>query len=268
MEKILLIGRYNTFTQGIMKTVKDSYEIQMSSDDPTLAIQMLGSDSFNLIIISLIGFNENHNDIFFEIFNNYETIPVICVGNVNDKHLFDLYFKDWQFEFLPYPITNQEILRNINRRLNKADEPIVEEPVVSPINSRYAPRPAYTAVQKHILLVDDNAVQLRSLKASLSQKYQVSMATSAAQAMTVIGRQKPDLIFLDYEMPIVDGRQTLAMIRELESTRDIPVVFLTSHNDREHISSVMGLNPTGYLLKPPDIPKIMELAKKLLNEVR
>lgn len=50
----------------------------------------------------------------------------------------------------------------------------------------------------------------------LDQKYSVAVAVSGAQAMASIGKKKPDLILLDYEMPVCDGRMTMEMIRKEE----------------------------------------------------
>ena len=58
-------------------------------------------------------------------------------------------------------------------------------------------------------------------------------------------------MLLDYEMPIVDGKQVLGMIRSESEFSDIPVIFLT---DKESVMQVMDLKPDGYLLKtmPPE----------------
>lgn len=69
--------------------------------------------------------------------------------------------------------------------------------------------------------------------------------------MTSIGRKRPDLILLDYEMPVCDGRMTLEMIRAEDDLKCIPVVFLTAVNARADIEAVLKLKPAGYLLKPP-----------------
>jgi CheY-like chemotaxis protein len=63
--------------------------------------------------------------------------------------------------------------------------------------------------KKSILLVDDSKIQLRTLNEMLKQKYEVRMAISGMQAITMITKKKPDMIFLDYEMPVCDGRMTL-----------------------------------------------------------
>ncbi|MBR1741481.1 MAG: response regulator, partial [Lachnospiraceae bacterium] len=58
-----------------------------------------------------------------------------------------------------------------------------------------------------------------------------------------------DLILLDYEMPVTPGPQVLEMIRSEEKSKDIPVMFLTSKNDRESVEKVLSLNPVRYILK-------------------
>ena len=88
--------------------------------------------------------------------------------------------------------------------------------------------------------------------------------------MKYISRELPDLILLDYEMPVVNGKQVLEMIRTEVDFQSIPVIFLTSRNDKESVASVMALRPQGYLLKtlPPEeiINSIDDFFVKLENE--
>lgn len=100
-------------------------------------------------------------------------------------------------------------------------------------------------------MVDDNGTTLRTVKAMLEEKFEVALAISGAQAMTSMGKRRPDLILLDYEMPVCDGRMTLEMIRADEDLCDIPVIFLTGVNNRENINAVLDLRPAAYFLKPP-----------------
>ena len=119
--------------------------------------------------------------------------------------------------------------------------------------------------RKLILIVDDNAMNLRTEKAMIPEKYRVNLANSGAKAMVSIGKDRPDLILLDYEMPGCDGKQTLEMIRADEEYKDIPVIFLTGVNQREQIQAVLELKPAGYLLKPPTLPKLMAAIEKALG---
>lgn len=115
--------------------------------------------------------------------------------------------------------------------------------------------------KKKILVVDDSGVMLHSIKGWLGKDYQITLANSGLSAIKYMTLNRPDLILLDYEMPICDGRQTLEMIRAETEVADIPVIFLTGKGDRESIMKVMSLKPQGYLLKtmkPADIKKYID----------
>ena len=95
---------------------------------------------------------------------------------------------------------------------------------------------------------------LRTIKGWLDGKYRVSMVNSATSAISFLAINKPDLILLDYEMPICSGPQMLGMLRAEIKTETIPVIFLTSKGDKESVAAVLSLKPQGYLLKsmPPN----------------
>lgn len=103
--------------------------------------------------------------------------------------------------------------------------------------------------RKKILVVDDSGTMLRKIKEWLDDRYKITLANSGARAMKALALEIPDLVLLDYEMPIVDGRQVLSMMRAESEYQDIPVMFLTGKSDKESVMAVMSLNPVGYLLK-------------------
>lgn len=109
-------------------------------------------------------------------------------------------------------------------------------------------------LKKKILVVDDSGAMLRNVKGWLEDKYQVALANSGAMAIKYLSLNRPDLVLLDYEMPVVDGKQVLEMMRTEMEFSDIPVIFLTSKSDKESVLKVMELKPEGYLLKtmPPE----------------
>ena len=112
--------------------------------------------------------------------------------------------------------------------------------------------------KKKILVVDDSGAMLRNVKGWLEDKYQVILANSGAMAIKYLATNRPDLVLLDYEMPVVDGRQVLEMIRTETEFCDVPVIFLTSKNDRESIMKVMELKPDGYMLKTMEPKQIVK----------
>ena len=114
------------------------------------------------------------------------------------------------------------------------------------------------ANKKHVLLVDDSGTMLRTVKGWLEGKYRVSMVNSATSAISFLAVNQPDLVLLDYEMPVCSGPQMLEMIRSEIKTESIPVIFLTSKGDKESVAKVLSLKPQGYLLKSMPSDQIVE----------
>ena len=109
---------------------------------------------------------------------------------------------------------------------------------------------------KSILIVDDDATALRSMKNLLATHYKILVANSGMNAITILAKNKVDLILLDFEMPIVNGPKVLEMIRSDPNTANIPVMFLTAKGDKRSIMEVLRFKPEKYLLKtmlPKDI---------------
>ena len=113
-------------------------------------------------------------------------------------------------------------------------------------------------MKKSILLVDDDPTFLKMVKGWLDEEYRVTIVTSGTQALMYIADNKPDLILLDYEMPVTSGPQVLEMIRSETKVDRIPVIFLTGKGDRESVLKVLSLKPEGYLLKSLNRDQILK----------
>ena len=160
-------------------------------------------------------------------------IPIIFLG---DKYNIELAQKT----------ISKEVIDSIFLRPINVDE--VAAHVQAIIKARNA------SVKKKILVVDDSADTLKKIKEWLQDKYQVIVAKSGTMAIKYLTMETPDLILLDYEMPVASGPQVLEMIRSEPATSSIPVMFLTSKSDRESVLKVVSLKPEKYLLKtmPPE----------------
>lgn len=156
------------------------------------------------------------------------------------------------------------ISKNLIRR--KFYRPINVSEVVNAITSYVNEHDKHN--KKKILVVDDSGTMLRNVKGWLEESYQVTLANSGAMAIKYLATNRPDLVLLDYEMPIVDGKQVLEMIRSETEFEDIPVIFLTNKGDRETIMNVMALKPQGYLLKTMEPDKIVESIDNFFEERR
>lgn len=112
---------------------------------------------------------------------------------------------------------------------------------------------------KRILFVDDNPIVLRSMSMMLKGLYSVDIANSVKQAFAVMEKRLPDLIFLDYEMPECDGMKAFQLLKADDRYKNIPVIFMTGVTAEDQIASILELKPAGFIIKPPEQDKIVEI---------
>lgn len=113
------------------------------------------------------------------------------------------------------------------------------------------------APRKKLLIVDDSDFILRTMQDLFGADYDVATARSGMSAIRSMAVSRPDLILLDYEMPVCNGKQVLEMIRSDREFNDTPVMFLTNKVDKESVKKALALRPEGYLSKslPPEAIK-------------
>lgn len=256
MTKVFLIGRFNDSFETINNFLAAYFNVQVCVDNLALIKGMLKLNQPDVIVVCMSGLEAEKAEIFQEIKAEYSEIPTVCIGNTEEQSRFAEWIEEEPFHMLTTPQNNDDILEKIYELLHIDYD--VDSSEFQKLDSE----------RKTILLIDDSAIQLRALNEMLKGKYDVQMATSAVKALTLIGKKLPDIIFLDYDMPVCDGKMTLQMIREIEEASEIPVIFLTGVKDSEHIRAVLELHPDGYLLKPASKKKIYEaLEKHLYKEV-
>lgn len=120
-------------------------------------------------------------------------------------------------------------------------------------------------VRKKILAVDDSGTVLRSIINCLGNEYAVTVANSGFKAIRAICKDRPDLVLLDYEMPVCDGPHLLRMIKGEPDYADLPIIFLTGRNDRDSILQIMSYHPAGYLLKSSGAEAVRSAVRKFFD---
>lgn len=103
-------------------------------------------------------------------------------------------------------------------------------------------------MQKRILVVDDDALNLRRTQMILEKQYDVVLAESGEEAIAKVIHQDFDLILLDIAMPEMDGLETYKRMKNYSV--DIPVIFLTASGHEEDVLSAIRLGAINYLKKP------------------
>ncbi len=109
---------------------------------------------------------------------------------------------------------------------------------------------------KHILVVDDDKVNLISAKKLLGDTYKVTAVTMGTQALKFLQHESVDLVLLDKNMPEMDGIEVIKELKKNEQTKNIPVVFLTSEVDSLTETACLEAGAMDFISKP-FVPNVM-----------
>jgi CheY-like chemotaxis protein len=124
-------------------------------------------------------------------------------------------------------------------------------------------------LKPRLLVVDDKRANQLALDALLSDEYRLLFADSGAAALEM-ARQHADIavILLDIQMPVMDGYETAARLKQIESAKDIPIVFVTAvfHED-PHVKRGYAAGGVDYFSKPFD-PDLLRLKLRIYSSFR
>ena len=116
-----------------------------------------------------------------------------------------------------------------------------------------------------VLIVDDDDGVREYVRVNLeAEGYVVREAASAAEGLTALGEQSPDLILLDVMMPQVDGWEMLQQIHEHTGVGAIPVVMFSGKADERSAAEAESRGAQGFIGKPFDPRSLIESTKQLL----
>lgn len=118
-----------------------------------------------------------------------------------------------------------------------------------------------------VLLVDDSELMVKIGKMMLEKSgCEVIGASSGKEAIDLAEKEKPQIIFLDAEMPEMDGWEVAKVIKFNPSTKDIPVIMCTGHDLSGEEAQLNSVGASGFVTKPynPVVmsQKINEILKK------
>lgn len=105
-----------------------------------------------------------------------------------------------------------------------------------------------------ILVIDDTPANLLTLGAMLATDFDVQVATTGAEGLALVDIMAPDLILLDIMMPDMDGFETCRRLKESESSRNIPVIFMTARGDPESEARCFAVGAVDFVTKPINLP--------------
>lgn len=121
-------------------------------------------------------------------------------------------------------------------------------------------------MSKTILIVDDSATMLLSLKTSLEVAgFKVDTATDGLKALERLRNgQLPDLLLTDINMPNMNGLELIQQARGLHGMRFKPILVLTTESQQARRDEAKRLGATGWLVKPVPSNELIKVIKQVL----
>ncbi|WP_426000127.1 response regulator [Caulobacter sp. DWR1-3-2b1] len=147
----------------------------------------------------------------------------------------------------------------------EATFPLAERPA-TPGRLAFEQVRGYSGARRRVLVVDDNSDSRNVLRDLLTQLgFEVSIAANGVEALQQAQAASPDLILMDLKMPVLDGLQTTAMLRMMDSLKGV-AILANSADSLEHAeASALGAGADAFISKPIDNSELLEAVGRLLK---
>jgi signal transduction histidine kinase/CheY-like chemotaxis protein len=160
---------------------------------------------------------------------------------------------------------------NVSSELGKGSKFNVVLPFIKIVEQENVPANIETQEQfphfenSSVLIVEDNKVNQLLLEHMLKKSGIIAdIAVNGSNALELVKKKKYDLIFLDIQMPVMDGYETIHQLRNVMDI-SVPVLAMTAYALPGEEEKCLRSGMNGYLSKPVDFPKMFSLLKKYLQ---
>jgi PAS domain S-box-containing protein len=121
--------------------------------------------------------------------------------------------------------------------------------------------------RRHVLYVEDNAINAEVMRGVLAKRPQVRLDVSPCglDALAAIRARRPDLVLLDMHLPDIDGLELLRRLKGDPDTEDIPVVAVSADATRERVAQALHEGAAQYLTKPLNVAELLAVVDDLLE---
>jgi DNA-binding response OmpR family regulator len=123
--------------------------------------------------------------------------------------------------------------------------------------------------QPKILVIDDQLLNIRLLEHKLERSdMNVISSTNGTEGIRIAQEEKPDVILLDIMMPGLSGIEVCKLLKQDESTREIPVIFITARTSKEDKLEGFDVGAADYLIKPFELDETLARIKTQLRIIQ
>ena len=145
-------------------------------------------------------------------------------------------------------------------------KPVQKDDLQKKVLELYRSRKTSSA-RKTILAIDDDMAYLKLIDSYLKDMYNVVIINSTKLAFSYLMKNTPDLVLLDYQMPLYNGASFLNILNRKKEEEDhtIPVIILSGTLDKETLKNCYAANPDAILAKPISKEDLLDNIAQVLN---
>jgi DNA-binding response OmpR family regulator len=182
----------------------------------------------------------------------YSEIPVIFLTGNSDRESVVKGLSLGAADYVIKPFSTSKLVESIEIHLN-------------PPKKKSGSRDDDSDNKPTVLIVDDVSSMLRAMQYALHDRYKVYVLSKSEDVMDFLRNKRPDLILLDYVMPVLSGFDLIPMIRAFPEHKDTPIIIITTEGTQEHVNEAISLGASDFIVKPF---KPNELSNKVGKHIR
>ena len=252
-------------------------------------VKIIYVDDVNYSLVSLKGRLTEHYEIFpaesyvklFDILENLMPDLILLDVNMPDVDGYDTIkslkaderYADIPVIFLTGDSDRESVVKGLS--LGAVDyviKPFSPPKLIESIETHLNPKKRKnhtpddeSSSKPSVLVVDDVASMLRAIQYALRDRYKVFILSKSEDALDFLRTKTPDLILLDYLMPVLNGFDLIPLIRALPDHKDTPIIIITTEGTKDHVNEAMTIGASDFIVKPFN-PK--ELNYKVSKHIR
>jgi PleD family two-component response regulator len=252
-KKIIYVDDVNYSLVSVKSRLGEKYDI-FPADSAMKMFELLDFFTPDLILLDV-----NMPDIDgYETIKSLKTndrfseIPVIFVTGNSDRESVVKGLSLGAADYVVKPYTANKLIESIEANLYSARKGHVN------LTENDDNKPS-------VLIVDDVSSMLRAMQYALSDRFNVYILSKSEDAIDFLRTKVPDLILLDFVMPVINGFDLIPIIRGLPGHKETPIIIITTEGTQEHVNQAMSIGASDFIVKPF---KPKELNDKVAKHIR
>ena len=271
--KILVVDDNNTNLKVVSHYLKE-YDVKTYEKSNAMeALQLLADETENIdIVLTDYCMPEiNGIELTTEIhkIEKYKGIPVVLLTSRAQRGDYNIVKENNLRGYLPKPIRKNDLIECVSMLISQ--EQSGEKDSEKEVITRHSIKEKQIREDVKILLVEDNPLNQKLVIKMMSKAgFFCDLAQNGAEALSAVLENNYDMVFMDCQMPVMDGYEATAKIREIEkqskTKRPIPIIALTANAMHGDIKDCEDAGMSDYLAKPVNLELLIEKIRKYSSE--